>query len=162
MYKFNFARLSSSTEFAATLLFDLVKNSSPIFVILDGVDEISPTERRSLLKPLIQMAEDCETLRLLISGREERDILSIIGEKVPCIRVDRENSRDIELYVNREIQQWRRDLPCLGLDDHECSEMAELLKPISSKAKGKCKVLLLAICIMLKYIRDVSFRKTGH
>ncbi|RFU32920.1 hypothetical protein B7463_g3424, partial [Scytalidium lignicola] len=136
MYKFNFAQLSSSTRFAAALLSDLVKNSGPIFIILDGVDEISPVERHNLLKVLISMVGDCENLRLLISSREESDISSVIGERVPCIRVDRSNSRDIELYVKNEIQQWHKDLSRYGLDDDECSEMADLLKPISSMAKG--------------------------
>lgn len=106
IYKFNFPQISSSTEFAATLLSDLVKNSGPIFIILDGVDEILIIERRSLLRALVRLSEECENLRLLISCREERDIASIIGKGVPSIRVDRNNIRDIELYVNHEISQW--------------------------------------------------------
>jgi hypothetical protein len=137
VYKFQFPKLSS-TEFVARILSDLVMNSGHIYIILDGIDEISLTERRIVLSALVKTSEECENLRLLISSREERDIASIIGKGVLSIRVDRNNLSDIELYVSHEIVQWREALSQCGLDDRECSDLSARLKPVASKAEGKC------------------------
>ena len=126
----------SSLEFTTELFANLVKEAGPIFVVIDGVDEMAELERRLLLKALTGQLEACEDLKLLISSRRERSIAVVLGDDVPSARVDRKNITDIEAYIGKETENWLPELRSYGADDSMCSEAKLLLKSISQKAEG--------------------------
>jgi hypothetical protein len=135
-YISKYRQIMSSLEFTKGLFSDLINDSGPTFIIIDGMDEITEIERRLLLKALSSLLETCENVKLLVSSRGERDISVLLGNRVPSVRVDHENTQDIEAYVRRETDKWLLQLQSDGADDHMCSEIRMLLKSITEKSKG--------------------------
>lgn len=136
VYSSNCRQLTSSLEFVAELFANLVKESGPIFVVIDGVDEMTGSERRPLLKALVGHLKVCKNLQLFISSREERDIASALGEDVPSARVDHKNTKEIEAYIKNRTEDWLPELRKYGADEPMCCEAKVLLESIASKAKG--------------------------
>jgi hypothetical protein len=135
-YTSNYRQIMSSLEFTTELFADLVKEAGPIFIVIDGVDEIAEPERRLLLKALTRQLKACEDLKLLVSSRGERDIALALGNDVPSVRVDHKNITEIEAYIEKRTDDWLPELRSYGADDSMCSKAKQLLKSISSKAKG--------------------------
>src|SRR5271170_4265415 len=63
-YTSNYRQIMSSLEFTAELLGDLVREVGPVFIVIDGVDEIPEPERWLLLKTLTGQLKACEDLKL--------------------------------------------------------------------------------------------------
>jgi hypothetical protein len=78
--------------------------------------------------------ENCENVKLLISSRAEVDISKILGQRTEPIRIDHKNSQDIDSYVRARVNTW---LSGLGFDSATCSEIRDLVKPITGKSKGE-------------------------
>jgi hypothetical protein len=135
-YTSNYRQIMSSLEFTTELFADLVNEAGPVFIVIDGVDEMAELERRLLLKALIGQLKACEDLKLLVSSRGERDIALALGNDVPSARVDHKNITDIEAYIEKQTDTWLPELRSYGADNSMCSEVKLLLKSISSKAKG--------------------------
>ena len=135
-YSSNYRQIMSSLEFATKLFADLVKEAGPIFIVIDGVDEMAEPERGRLLKALTGQLKTCRDLKLLVSSRGERDIALALGNDVPSVRVDHKNTMDIDAYIENRTDDWLPELRRFGADDSMCSEAKLLLKSISSKAKG--------------------------
>jgi len=135
-YTSNYRQLMSSLEFTTELFADLVKEAGPIFIVIDGVDEIAEPERQLLLKALTGQLKACEDFKLLVSSRGERDIARTLGNDVPTVRVDHKNIADIEACIEKQTDDWLPELRSYGADNSMCSEAKLLLKSISSKAKG--------------------------
>ena len=110
--------------------------SGPIFIVIDGVDEMAENQRRMLLKALTAQLKVCGNLKLLVSSRGEGDIDLALGKDVPSARVDHKNLGDIEAYVAMQTEDWLPELRSYGADDSMCCEIEVLLRSISSKAKG--------------------------
>jgi hypothetical protein len=135
-YTSNYRQIMSSLEFTTELFADLVKGAGPVFIVIDGVDEIPEFERRLLLKALTGQLKTCEDLKLLVSSRGEQDIALALGNDVLSARVDHKNITDIEAYIEKQTGAWLPELRSYGADNSMCSEVKLLLKSISSKAKG--------------------------
>jgi len=135
-YTSNYRQIMSSLEFTTELFADLVKDTGPVFIVVDGVDEMTELERRLLLKALTGQLQACEDLKLLVSSRGERDIALALGNDVPSARVDHKNITDIEACIEKQTNDWLPELQSYGADDSMRSEAKLLLKSISSKAKG--------------------------
>jgi hypothetical protein len=162
LYHANPRKISSSQAFAQSLLVDLLQcigstkpeqsraavpidpNDSsqsssvnpiePVYVILDGVDEIKEYERGILLQSLLEILENCESMKLLISSRAEVDISKIMGQRTEPIRIDHKNSQDIDSYVRARVSTW---LSGLGFDSATSNEIRDLVKPIIGKSEGE-------------------------
>lgn len=132
----NVRQLTSVPSYVEKLFTDLVADSDPIFVVLDGLDELE-VERKTLLSTLLRILESCKNLKLLISSRVETDIDILLKRKAPSVRVDHNNSTDIELYINRQYDLWLPDLKRCKADGLTCSEIRRSLDPIKERAKGK-------------------------
>jgi hypothetical protein len=135
-YISNYRQITSSLDFTIELFSNLIKDSGPTFIIIDGMDEIHEIERRLLLKALIGLSQTHKDVKLLVSSRGERDISSLLGNDVPSVRVDHRNKEDIEIYIQKEIDIWLPELQSLGADDQTCSEVKALSQSIVEKAKG--------------------------
>ena len=105
-YTSNHRQIMSSLEFTAELFADLVKETGPVFIVVDGVDEMAELERQLLLKTLTGQLQACEDLKLLVSSRWERDIALALGNDVPSTRVNHKNTPDIEAYIEKQMNDW--------------------------------------------------------
>lgn len=125
--------LENSITVAVSLLTTLLNGAGPVYIIIDGVDEIDEVERGRLLRQLLDLSKDCEETKILISCRPEADITTILGSASASIRVDNRNASSIQAFVNRQSHRWfqaRNFLP----DDR--ADIERLLAPVAANAKG--------------------------
>ena len=129
----DFRDLQSFADYNQQLLTDLLQCVGVTYVVLDGLDEISETERRALLKGFLQMSNQCPDLKVLVSSREETDISSLLLSRAVSLRIGTRNSEDIDLYFNTRAEDW---LATLEIDDTTYSLLKTTLQGVPEKAKG--------------------------
>ena len=125
--------LKNNINVAVGLLSTLVECAGPVYIIVDGVDEIGEIERGRLLNRLLDLSENCRETKILISSRLEDDITAILNSKAAAIRVDNRNAGSIQAFVTRRTQNWFRHSNFLP---EARSEIEGLLAPLASNAKG--------------------------
>ena len=115
------------------LLTTLLSTAGPVFIIVDGLDEIDETERVRLLYHLLELSNSCDEAKILISSRMEDDIHTILHDRAVEIRIDSRNAGSIQAFISRRVQEWflSRDFV-----PEARAEIKELLAPLSSKANG--------------------------
>ncbi|KAL2818731.1 hypothetical protein BDW59DRAFT_165392 [Aspergillus cavernicola] len=125
--------IKSNLDVAFDLFKSLLNCAGPVFLIVDGLDEIEQIERGILLKSLLDLSRECSESRILISSRPEDDIKDILESSSEKIRVDGRNKESIKAFVDHELRQIskKRMFPA-----ELQSEVTRLLEPLASKAKG--------------------------
>ena len=134
----HYRKLTSSPDFVRDLLKDILVVLPTTYIVVDGLDEITETERPALLASLIFLQKQCPTLKLLISSRAEYDISRDLGSQCEVFRIHESNTRDIADYVETRIDAW---LCRLDLDPDLISEIRRLTEEIPSKSKGMLLIL---------------------
>jgi hypothetical protein len=118
---------------AMELLTTLLAMAGPVFIVIDGFDEIDEIERTRLLRCLLELSNCCDETKVLVSSRIEDDLQTILGDTAVQIRIDDLNAGSIQAFVSRRVQEWfllRDFLP------EARTEIQGLLAPLSSKANG--------------------------
>jgi hypothetical protein len=126
--------LKSHTSHASDLLKSLLASAGPIYIVIDGFDEIEESERQILLQKLDTVVKDCNELKILICSRVEDNITQALGKMAKSIRVDQRNSGSIQGYINTRSQEWMDNC---NFDVGTESEVIRLLSPLSERAKGR-------------------------
>ncbi|KAN0108843.1 hypothetical protein V8E51_008585 [Hyaloscypha variabilis] len=130
---------------AVELLTTLLTTTGPVFIVIDGIDEIDEIERRRLLQHLLELSNDCDDVKVLVCSRIEDDIDAILRGKAVKIRIDDRNAGSIQAFVSRQVQEWFLSRDFLS---EARTEIQGLLAPLSSKANGMflyAKVVLTSI-----------------
>ena len=124
-------------EVAFQILCDLLAYVRPVYIIIDGLDEIDNFERCLLLKSLPHVLRDCEGTNVLLSCRFEADIEFEIKRlhayQYEPIKVDDRNIESIQAFVDWWVEDWSqsRDFtPDLR------ARIEKRLTPLASKSKG--------------------------
>jgi hypothetical protein len=120
---------------AKSLLSTLLNSAGPVYIIIDGLDEICGIERGRLLTQLLQLSKDCNETMLLISSRAEADITETLKEKSAVIRVDNRNAGSIQTFVTQQTQKWFQERNFVS---EVKIEIERFLAPIASNSKGTC------------------------
>ncbi|KAI0198370.1 hypothetical protein F4808DRAFT_462839 [Astrocystis sublimbata] len=128
----NTRELACSTDYVSELLKTLLAISGPIYIVIDGLDEIEAVERRILLHQLVGLAS-CPGIRILLSSRAEDDIAQILTTKATGIRVDERNSASIQKYVQQRYRDW---IDQCDFDQEAQDKIQTLLAPIATRADG--------------------------
>jgi hypothetical protein len=144
------------------LLITLLCTAGPVFIVIDGFDEIDEIERARLLRCLLELSSSCDVAKILVSSRMEEDIHAILRDQAVEIRIDSRNAGSIQAFVSRRVHAWflsRDFLP------EARTEIMGLLAPLSSKANGTFPVYgQPRICLIhervLNLERHVSLRKS--
>ncbi|GAM36872.1 hypothetical protein TCE0_022r06309 [Talaromyces pinophilus] len=131
--EFNQRDLKSNTKKVAELLKTAISVVGPVFVIVDGVDEIDECERTHILCILLDTLKESSEMKICFSSRAEDDIDRIIGAQAKIIRVDKKNSGSIQSYINYRTKQL--------IDKHRFSpaakkEIVSLISPVAANSKG--------------------------
>jgi hypothetical protein len=109
----------------------LVCSAGPVYVFLDGLDEIDTRSR--ILSILLQLSTELNTLRVMISCRPEADITSLLSDKCSTIQVNEQNSGGLKSYISRRTLRWYKEREFYP---EARKEMEALLAPLAAKSKG--------------------------
>ncbi|KAI1179910.1 hypothetical protein F4777DRAFT_404413 [Nemania sp. FL0916] len=123
---------NKSLDAAGKLLSSLASYAGPIYLIIDGVDEIRDTERKQLIDQLMKQGVACRNLRLIFSSRPEADLMQLLG-KGTVIQIHNHNEKSIRNYVDRRRQNIFHPNRVAKIMR---SEIKKLLLPLPGRAKG--------------------------
>lgn len=118
---------------ATNLLIRLLDCAGPVYIIIDGVDEMDKVERGRLLRQLLDLSKNCVETKILISCRNEADITSILDPISESVRVDKRNASSIQAFVNRQSNEW---FQTRNFHSNERADIERLLAPVAANAKG--------------------------
>lgn len=126
--------LKNNITVAVSLLTTLLKGAGPVYIIVDGVDEIDEIERERLLRELLGLSKNCQETKIVVSSRLEADIKAKLDPVSVSIRVDEYNAGNIQAFVNFEsdrlFQTW-------NLLPDERTDIERLLAPVAANAQGR-------------------------
>ncbi|GAB1319448.1 hypothetical protein MFIFM68171_09658 [Madurella fahalii] len=127
--------LKNSLDAAQKLLCDLLLTcAGPVYIMVDGLDEIGELERCLLVKRLKILLEASEELRVCFSSRPEADLKMCLAEQPKStLRVDAENAGSIQVFVSRWTEDWVRE--CHASEEF-AAEIRRLLASLAWKSKG--------------------------
>lgn len=144
--------LRTNLAVAKGLLTSLIQNSGSVCLIIDGIDEISIDERHRLITELLEIVEVCEGLRVVLSSRQEADLMHKLENAVISIRLHEHNDESISAYIS---QRSHTIFKRLWIPIPEQAEIQRLLLPLGSRAKGMFLYARL-VMDMIEDIRDFS------
>jgi Cdc6-like AAA superfamily ATPase len=146
-----------STKYVSQVFKTLLASIGPIYIIVDGLDEMEALERGILLQQLTSMTE-CPEVKILVSSRPEDDIANILETKSKNIRIDDNNGQGIRLYIKQKVEEW---MEVAKFSREARGKIERLLIPIVANSNGsvtdgsRCRWTLLTI-VFSKLLRDVS------
>jgi hypothetical protein len=120
-------------EVAQGVLKALLCSAGPVYISLDGLDEIDGSTRCRILTILLQLSTEIDTLRVMISCRPEADLTSILSEKCSTIRVNEQNGGGVQSYISQRTMSWYEER---AFYPEARKEMETLLAPLATKSKG--------------------------
>lgn len=129
-------KFNGDVDYNTDLFCRVVEDSGPVYVIVDGLDEIEECRRRPLLRTLLKVVDLCGNVKLLISSRKEHDILEICCSRAVSLVLNERNSKDIEQYVQQQGEEWTDELRSYGADQADCNEVRNELQKIVIKSEG--------------------------
>jgi len=133
--------LRSSMDYVSEHLTELLDGAGPTYIIIDGLDEVDPVERRILLHQLAKL-EKCPEVKVMVGSRPEDDIARILDSTFAPIRVDKNNLGSIQLYVNQRTRDW---IESVGFDEDARDQLQHLLAPIAPNANGASSLLVTTL-----------------
>ena len=125
--------VKASLDKAFDLLFSLLACAGPVYIIIDGLDEIDEIERNRFMVQLLSLVKKCDTAKILLSSRAEDDLAKSLAD-VPTIRVDHRNTGSIQAYVSQNAQQWYRER---NFSPEAQVEIDSLLTGLVANSKGR-------------------------
>jgi hypothetical protein len=127
------AEFRNNVEAAKKIFKTLLCCAGPVYIIIDGLDEIDASIRCRILALLFDLLPEFDEMRILISCRSEADLTNTLRERCTTIRIDELNHLGIQAYITQRSTDWycNRAFPSDVRD-----EIKALLAPLASKAKG--------------------------
>jgi len=128
-------KLRDNQEYALSILRKLLDHTGTVYMLVDGLDECSECDRRTLLPALLELQKKCSNLRILISSQSEADISKLLG-KTAVIQIGNKNHLDIESYVETQSIALL-DLFKVGHSTDQGRELKTMLNQIAANAEGR-------------------------
>jgi hypothetical protein len=137
----NGPKFTRDAKFLLELFCNIVQDFDPLFITIDGLDEIDQLQRQDLVKMMLELVDRCRNVRLLLSSREEIDIRRLLQDKAQFTKVDDNNGEEINAYVQGRGKGWLADLRERGADDVACASIMDSLRNVVSRANGNMEPL---------------------
>lgn len=144
--------IQSDLTAASNLLSSLIHYAGSVYLVVDGVDEISQAERGRLVTELLRLTKTCEKLRIILSSRSEADIVRLLDDTAVVISVHDHNEGSIKGYIDERSQNIFRTRKIIPKSQ---VEIRKLLVPLVSRAKGMFLYARL-IMDMIETMHDMS------
>ncbi|KAK6361382.1 hypothetical protein TWF730_005115 [Orbilia blumenaviensis] len=132
----NFAN-NSAQETWQKLIIDLgklINNTS--YIIIDALDECDDREKTSFLSLLQKIAESASRIRVIVTSRQEPDIVTTLSHGPKISVEEQKNIKDVKVYVKKELQK---------VTILKEKERADARKVIVKRAAGMFRYAALAI-----------------
>jgi hypothetical protein len=142
-FKDNERKFTTDAETIRKLLSDILQ-VRPVYLVVDGIDEEQEIRRGYLIKDLLWLLDTCPSTRLFISSRDEHDLGRLLGKKVIRLRIGRQNSKDIEKYVEIESSKLGEKLVSCGAAPGSKIQIQESAKIVAEKSEGVYRFTSLA------------------
>lgn len=139
----DYRRFNSDIGFIKDLFSQFVDSIPTLFIVIDGLDEITPVERFQLLRIILEILKEKGNVKILISSRPEDDIARTIAQEAQPLRVHSCNGLDIEAYVDRRASCLVSDISLF--DPSLAQEISSLMKAVAAKAEGNYIFTLLSV-----------------
>lgn len=147
-YLSHYRQLTGDRDFVKTLFYDLLQDSGPTYIVIDGLDEVDEIEGRFLLKSLLNTLKICDNVKLLISCRSERSIARELDRAATSLRVHQLNQDDIATYIRQEADDLLARFQDWGAEEDTFVAVRTALDTVVDKAKGRGR-RELSICSRL-------------
>ncbi|KAH7255143.1 uncharacterized protein BKA55DRAFT_563482 [Fusarium redolens] len=145
-------QLGNDFNVAATLFQTLIQSAGVVRLIIDGLDEIDPTQRSRLIKELVRLSGECEECHILLTSRHESDISRDLDGKAINIQVDQKNAGSIQVFINQTMGEWFKDR---GFVEDIRDQLQGWAAPLASRAKGMF-LYVKVIFRIIYYINDIG------
>ncbi|KAK3983781.1 hypothetical protein QBC44DRAFT_45029 [Cladorrhinum sp. PSN332] len=146
---------SKEVHFIKDLVCTVFRSLGPLFIVLDGLDEIEESSRTTLLNTSLEIQKSCPETKVFISSRAEHDISTQLKDKTVQIRLDHNNEEDIRTFVMVEGEELIRKIKLQGADVQACSKVRKSLEILVQKSAGMFLYAKL-VMFVVKYERSPS------
>lgn len=97
------------SKLSATYCIDLIlalTDQTPATLVIDALDECEPTRRYELLNALHTIIDESPSvIKILVSSRDDADLVSRL-RRFPNIQIsERDNGEDIQRFIHTEVHQ---------------------------------------------------------
>lgn len=101
----------------SAILLKLSAGFSETTIIIDALDECNQNTRSSLLVALKDLLDSPYLVKIFVASRDDDDLTRILAP-FPGVRIGADNTRDIELYINSQINDRiaNEELLCGNVD----------------------------------------------
>ncbi|KAF5574950.1 Nacht domain protein [Fusarium subglutinans] len=144
--------LGNDFKVAATLLQTLIESAGVVRVIIDGLDEINPTQRSRLIKELVRLNGECGGCHILLTSRAESDISRDLAGKTMDLQVDKNNAGSIQVFVNQTMAEWFKER---GFVPEVQDKVQGWAAPLAFHAKGMF-LYVKVIFRIIYYINNIE------
>ncbi|KAF5712258.1 Nacht domain-containing protein [Fusarium mundagurra] len=144
--------LGNDFKVAATLFQTLIQSAGVVRVIVDGLDEIEPTQRSRLIKELVRLSSECDECHILLTSRAESDISRDLDGKTMDLQVDKNNAGSIQVFVNQTMTEWFKER---GFVPEVQDQLQGWAAPLAFHAKGMF-LYVKVIFRIIYYINDIG------
>ncbi|SCN87403.1 uncharacterized protein FFNC_01767 [Fusarium fujikuroi] len=121
-------------------------------VIIDGLDEIEPTQRSTLIKELVRVSGECQECHILLTSRAESDISRDLDGKSTNLQVDKNNAGSIQVFINQTMGEWFKERDFVSEVQDQLQGWAA---PLAFHAKGMF-LYVKVIFRIIYYINDIE------
>ncbi|KAK5633497.1 hypothetical protein RRF57_009211 [Xylaria bambusicola] len=144
--------IKSNLTTAGDLLASLVRCTGPVYLILDGVDEISGIERGQLVAEFLRLSKNNDTLKVIFSARPEADLMRLLDDTAAVISIHEQNEGNIQAYID---QRMKYIFHVRNVFPKARAVIIRLLKPLVNRANGMFLYARL-IMDMVATVHDLS------
>jgi hypothetical protein len=137
LYSSNERKFNSNPEWLRDLLSKVLRGVSA-FIVVDGLDELDEKCRGRILPDLLHMLESCNSIKLLVSSREDSDLeKQLTAKSVTQIRVQDNNAEDVKQYVKSACQKLVSYLRARNASKEVCSEVQTSSFIVVERSEGE-------------------------
>lgn len=127
---------SSNRDFVKNTVTKILNSCDSEVIIIDGLDELEEDRRKSLLKVINEILDKCPMIKVLLSSRDEPDIVQALDDRSVSLRVDHQNSQIILAYAELELQEWISELRRSDVDGWICNAARLYVQRVVKKSEG--------------------------
>lgn len=117
------------------MFLQLAQSYNELFIVIDALDECPLSERKHLLKMIINVVDCLPCTRVLITSRRETDIEKALARRVtPVFEIKAENViEDISGFVNDRIETLIKDKE---IEVYDPQLKAQIIDTLITRAEG--------------------------